>query len=223
MVQGPGREPGAFAYLRFRCESASGHTGPRGYPTRVRSLAVASLSFFIAACTTPTRDLLERPFDAGSETSSDASSPLADTGPDADPTLGGPCVDDGQCDDHIACTYDACDQMLHRCRYRADDTQCSDGVYCDGVERCGLQHGCEPGPVVTCEDGDPCTIDRCVEATKSCTNVPRDLDGDGDPDGRCFPKHDCNDLDPTVASTHSEVCANGKDDNCNGLVDEKDR
>jgi hypothetical protein len=145
----------------------------------------------------------------------------AEAGADgSDPTIGGPCIDDAQCDDKIDCTFDACDPTLKRCRNTPDDSRCDDGIYCNGRERCVPAHGCEPGPVVTCEDGDPCTIDRCVEATKSCTHTPRDLDEDGDPDDHCVPKHDCNDLDPGVSSTHPEVCANGKDDNCNGLIDE---
>jgi hypothetical protein len=74
---------------------------------------------------------------------------------------------------------------------------------------------------VTCEDGIACTIDTCVEATKSCLHSPRDVDQDGDPDAHCVPGHDCDDLDPTVSSMHAEVCANGKDDNCNGLIDEQ--
>jgi hypothetical protein len=46
------------------------------------------------------------------------------------------------------------------------------------------------------------------------------VDGDGDPDEHCAGGGDCNDLDPNVASTHPEVCANGVDDNCNGQIDE---
>jgi hypothetical protein len=139
---------------------------------------------------------------------------------EADPTLGGPCVDDAQCDDGIKCTYDSCDMMLQRCRHIPDDAQCDDGVFCNGKEVCVVGHGCESGPPVTCEDGDACTIDSCVESSKTCRHAPRDLDQDGDPDRHCTGGHDCDDLDPTVSSLHAEVCANHKDDNCNGLVDE---
>lgn len=179
---------------------------------------LAVLAFVAAACGSKSRDYLVRPFDAGIEGGADGGA--VDAGADADPTLGGPCVDDGQCDDKVACTFDSCDLSVSRCRNVPDDTRCDDGVFCNGRERCVRAHGCEPGPVVTCEDGDSCTIDRCVEATKSCVNTPRDLDGDGDPDDHCVAHHDCDDRDPTVASTHSEVCANGKDDNCDGRIDE---
>jgi hypothetical protein len=88
------------------------------------------------------------------------------------------------------------------------------------MELCVPGHGCEPGAVVSCDNGNDCQIATCVEATKSCTYTERDVDGDGDPDAHCVPGHDCDDLNPDVSSLHAEVCANGIDDNCNGLIDE---
>jgi Putative metal-binding motif len=174
-------------------------------------------------CGSNPRDLLVVRFDAGAADAvpdvNDASA--GDEAAQADPTLGGPCVDDPQCDDNIPCTYDSCDPSLKRCRNVPDDMQCDDGIYCNGRELCVIGRGCMPGAVVTCEDGQSCTIDTCVEATKSCSHSLRDIDQDGDPDAHCAPGHDCNDLDPTVSSQHAEVCANGKDDNCNGLIDEQ--
>jgi hypothetical protein len=143
----------------------------------------------------------------------------ADAAP-VDPTLGGPCLDDGQCDDGFDCTFDACDQALGRCRFTPDDSKCQNGVYCDGVERCDNKLGCSPGVPVGCDDKTPCTIDRCDEPTQSCQHAPRDADGDGDPDVHCPGGHDCDDTDPTVSSLLPEVCANGKDDNCDGQIDE---
>jgi hypothetical protein len=143
----------------------------------------------------------------------------ADAGPDADTTLGGPCTEDKQCDDGIACTLDRCDAKLGRCRFSPDDASCQDGLYCNGVERCDPKAGCQLGEPVGCSDSDPCTIDACVEATRSCSHGKRDVDQDGDPDDHCG-GGDCNDQDPTVSSLVPEVCANGKDDNCNGKVDE---
>jgi hypothetical protein len=129
-------------------------------------------------------------------------------------------VDDAQCNDMIACTYDSCDKSVGRCTNVPDDAQCDDHVYCDGKEKCVPGQGCEPGPVVSCDNGNSCQIATCVEATKSCAYVPRDVDQDGDPDAHCVPKHDCDDLNPNVSSRHAEVCNNGIDDNCNGLIDE---
>ena len=166
-------------------------------------------------------------FDAGSDAPTDVGVSVdGDTGstlsPEASPYLGGPCVDDAQCNDSLACTYDSCDQTLGRCLNVPDRfTLCQDGMYCDGMELCVPGHGCEPGAVVSCDNGNECQIATCVETTKSCSYQERDVDRDGDPDAHCLGGHDCNDLDPDVSSLHAEVCANGIDDNCNGLVDEQ--
>ena len=144
-----------------------------------------------------------------------------DAGADADPDLGGPCLDDGQCDDGVPCTFDKCDLDLGRCRFTPDDSQCQNGVYCDGVEVCDHKLGCQAGVPVGCGDKDPCSIDSCDEASQTCKHVLRDADGDGDPDIHCTGGHDCDDSDPTVSSHAMEICGNGKDDNCDGQVDEE--
>jgi hypothetical protein len=192
----------------------------------VRWLAPASAFLFLAivvvACGANPRAELVVHFDGGSDAAGDVAID-GDAGslpPDASPYLGGPCVDDAQCNDNLACTYDSCDKTLGRCLNVPDDTQCQDGIYCDGLEQCVPGHGCEPGAVVSCDNGNECQIATCVEASKSCSYVERDVDGDGDPDAHCMPGRDCDDLNPDVSSLHAEVCANGVDDNCNGLVDE---
>lgn len=138
----------------------------------------------------------------------------------ADPAIGGPCVDDGQCNDNIDCTLDACDKDLDRCRFTPDDSTCQNTLYCDGIERCSTKIGCVPGVPIGCSDLTPCTVDACDEATKSCVQSPRDADGDGDPDGHCPDGDDCDDQDPSISSLTPEICSNGQDDNCNGAKDE---
>ncbi len=142
-----------------------------------------------------------------------------DAGNEVDPTLGGPCEDDGQCDDRVACTVDRCDLELLRCRFLPDDATCDDGIYCDGAERCDLRGGCVEGDVVACSDDISCTIDVCIEATRGCQRAPRDADGDGDPTRNCGGL-DCDDTRPQVSSQVSEICGNGRDDNCDGIADE---
>jgi hypothetical protein len=171
-----------------------------------------------AGCGADAKDYFVIQYDAGSDADDGARS---DAQAELDPTLGGPCTEDVQCDDLIPCTFDRCDQSLSRCRNTPDDTQCADAEFCNGQEKCVLRKGCAPGPVVTCGDGNLCTIDRCVEATKSCERAPRDADGDGDPDDHCELNRDCDDTDPTVSSQRAEICGNFKDDNCNGAVDEQ--
>ena len=192
---------------------SAGIVGRRAAAALTVALAVAAG----ASCGSPTRDLLVQPFDAGV----DATPPVSDGSAEVDPTIGGPCSEDSQCDDGVPCTFDRCDPAIGRCRNTPDDTQCDDGVFCNGREKCVLRRGCAPGPVVTCQDDNPCTIDRCVEATKSCERVLRDVDGDGDPDDHCATKRDCDDTDPLVGSNRAEVCGNFKDDNCDGQIDEQ--
>lgn len=144
-----------------------------------------------------------------------------DGGGEPDPTVGGPCQDDGQCDDGVGCTLDSCDATLGRCRFSPDDARCDDDTYCDGVERCDVRMGCRPGEPVACSDDDTCTIDACVEATRSCRNEPRDADGDGDPTRSCG-GNDCDDTNGLVNGAAMEVCGNGRDDDCDGELDEAD-
>lgn len=142
-----------------------------------------------------------------------------DGGGGVDPTLGGPCEVDAQCDDGLGCTLDTCDPSLSRCRFVPDDLACQNGLYCDGAEVCDPKLGCVAGTPITCSDQSPCTIDACVEATGSCSHVPRDLDGDGDPDVHCG-GGDCDDTNPKVSSLGAEVCQNLLDDDCDGSFDE---
>ncbi len=182
----------------------------------ILAVALCVLAACPAACgADPTPERFVRPADAGVE-----ADVTDERTPDVDPTLGGPCTEDGQCDDAIVCTFDRCDQTLSRCRNVPDDTQCADDSYCNGRETCVLRRGCAPGSVVTCQDDDPCTMDRCDEPKKACEHAPRDMDGDGDPDDHCAAKRDCNDADPNIHSQHSEICGNFEDDDCDGDVDE---
>ena len=56
--------------------------------------------------------------------------------------------------------------------------------------------------------------------------VCADLDGDGYgwPGSYCclHPEPDCNDADPAIHPYATEVCNNGKDDDCDGLIDYND-
>ena len=141
--------------------------------------------------------------------------------PQLDPDWGAPCLDDEQCDDGVDCTNDACDDEVGRCRHEPDDALCADDVYCDGEEVCEPNTGCVEGEPVACSDNDTCTIDRCVEETRSCETLARDMDGDGDTVWNCRGGGDCDDQNPRVSSEHAEVCANGVDDDCDELVDER--
>lgn len=136
-----------------------------------------------------------------------------------DPELGGPCIEDAQCNDDLDCTSDSCDPELDRCRFKRNHDACENGVFCDGTEVCDNTLGCIPGPPADCTDGDICTIDACVEENQNCVHEPRDADDDDDPDNHCG-GGDCNDFDPAVSSLAGEICENGIDDDCDGDTDE---
>lgn len=196
-----------------RLQVASGHALP------------ASILVLLAACgpsTAPSPFLIDAGPDATDADGGGLDGGSSGDGGPIDDTLGGPCNDDTQCDDAIACTIDTCDESLSRCRHSPDDATCQNGVYCDGVERCDAKLGCRLGVPVACSDGDVCTIDSCLEVTGACQHVLRDADGDGSPDGHCIANGDCNDNDPRIGPQVTEVCQNKLDDDCDKMVDEAD-
>src|SRR6185503_20015762 len=138
----------------------------------------------LAACSgssPPSPFVADAGTDQASEDAGDAlseSSPFTDAKEEEDPTLGGPCLDDGQCDDGIECTTDHCDLELSRCRFTPDPSSCQDSVFCDGEEICDPKLGCRDGDPVTCSDDVSCTIDTCIETTHECKHTARDADGD---------------------------------------------
>ena len=74
----------------------------------------------------------------------------------------------------------------------ATNADCDDGLFCDGVEVC-TDDVCAPGTPV-CDDGLPCTVDSCNEATDSCDSVPNDAfcdDGNACTDDVCDPIAGC--------------------------------
>lgn len=99
----------------------------------------------------------------------------------------GACGSDADCDDDVACTRDTCaadltcsntalDEMCdtaagERCSATAGcfvpmpcttDTDCQDGNFCNGRERCTAEFGCAPAEApVMCNDSDDCTLEMC--------------------------------------------------------------
>ncbi len=122
------------------------------------------------------------------------------------------------CDDGVACTIDLC-LPGRGCLNRVDDTRCNDGLFCNGVERCDARRGCFSEMPVLCDDGDPCTSDRCDEGRRTCITAPTDGDGDGFGPVTCAGGRDCNDADRTVNPGAPELCNDGRDNNCDGRSD----
>lgn len=101
----------------------------------------------------------------------------------------------------------------------ADDESCSDGLFCNGAERCVDGH-CVEGEQPSCDDGDPCTADICSEEEGQCTHPPSipDADGDGFVPIICG-GDDCDDDNADIHPGAPERC-NGLDDDCDDVIDE---
>lgn len=78
-----------------------------------------------------------------------------------------PPVDDG-----VACTLDVCDEERDQVVHLPDDAACDNGAFCDGLEVCHLQLGCQAIDVPVVDDGVACTKDSCDEAEDRVAHVP---------------------------------------------------
>jgi hypothetical protein len=132
-----------------------------------------------------------------------------------------PCDTPADCDDGIDCTRDECLPQGY-CRVTTDYTRCDDGKFCNGIEICDATQGCIPGVVPSCDDLDPCTIDRCDDDARECVYAPRDFDHDGETDVHCPGGTDCDDFDIGRGSHLMEICGDLLDNDCDDLVDEDD-
>lgn len=60
------------------------------------------------------------------------------------------------------------------------DSQCDDGLFCNGIERCNAAGQCVPGTAPNIDDGVSCTMDSCDEVNDT---VVHNLDHDSCNDG----------------------------------------
>jgi hypothetical protein len=117
--------------------------------------------------------------------------------------------------------------VVRRCRPGSRD--CDDGFLCNGMETCGRDRRCIPGTPLDCDDGDPCTIDRCEEGSGCIGEPPSPFESCGNGiDDDCDRQIDCADLDcrgssgcPTcVPRSPTEVdCFDRIDDDCDARTD----
>ncbi|MCZ7681702.1 MAG: putative metal-binding motif-containing protein [Sandaracinaceae bacterium] len=76
------------------------------------------------------------------------------------------------CEDGVDQDCDGVDPLCASCP-GGTDTECDDGLPCNGVETCyrGL---CAPGTPLVCDDEIRCTVDTCVNSAGGCVYTPDD-------------------------------------------------
>ena len=97
---------------------------------------------------------------------------------------------DNACDDKNACTDDTCDASKG-CGHQAIVAMCADGNACTTADVCNGGK-CDGGPPPKCDDGNPCTDDKC-HSDLGCVALPNAATCD---DG--------------AACTGADACAKGK-------------
>ena len=84
-------------------------------------------------------------------------------------------TDEDTCDDQNACTTDSCDVQAGKCVFSTvqDGLACdADGSVCTDKDSCAAGV-CKAGPLLNCDDKNPCTKDACDPA-KGCAQTPAD-------------------------------------------------
>lgn len=101
------------------------------------------------------------------------------------------------CNDGSVCTLD--DICMESACGHQSDLPCDNGKFCDGAEGCDAVTGCYGGTAPTCDDGNACTLDRCLDFYDRCFNDWIETAVEG----------------PRGAA----VCSDGKDNDCDGKSD----
>jgi len=78
-------------------------------------------------------------------------------------------------DDGVSCTDDSCDEINDVIDNTANDTNCDNGLFCDGSETCDPITDCQLGTPPVCDDGDVCTGDESCNETLGCFSIPPPL------------------------------------------------
>jgi hypothetical protein len=126
------------------------------------------------------------------------------------------CAGPADCDDGVACTVDTCGPTGN-CLHAPNAALCSTGALCHPVTGCVAGTIC--GSPADCVDSDPCTRNEvCSTATATCSFTLLDNDGDGEIPVVCGGT-DCNDALGSVGAGADELCGNGRDDDCDGVID----
>lgn len=84
------------------------------------------------------------------------------------------------CDDGFACTTDSCSGGT--CSHTPNNSACDNGLFCDGVETCSANTGCQDGSDPPLLDAFDCTDDTCNEDDDRIDHIPNNAAcDDGEP------------------------------------------
>ena len=131
----------------------------------------------------------------------------------------GPCSTDADCADP---DFPFCYSIFSLCVECLVDSQCDDGLFCNGIEECRIDGLCQAGTAIDCDDSDACTDDSCDDVT-GCVNEDTDCDdSDECTDDSCDPAtgcvHDDGACDDGLFCNGAETCDAGEcvagDDPC---------
>lgn len=75
------------------------------------------------------------------------------------------------CDDNNGCTSDTCDPAKGCVHSAMTGVACEDGDVCTSNDKCGASGICVSGPVMKCDDLNPCTTDSCDTTKGGCQNI----------------------------------------------------
>lgn len=119
----------------------------------------------------------------------------------------------GICGLNFSCPTDTCTCFFFTLSGLYNTGEVSFGVSTDSQSVSGLIAGpdCSTPIFVTCDDGDPCTVNDAYDINCNCAGVF--VDGDGD--GLCLAL-DCDDTNPNITDTIPNCCMFNQFPDCDG-------
>lgn len=162
-------------------------------------------------------------FESGGCSANTTCTGISSTCPASTAPAGTPCTVDGN-----LCYLDTC--AANGTCLRGSALNYDDALYCNGLETCDpLTGGIVFGTPPLCDDGNSCTSNTCSNLLAACvyTPLPGTFGPCGGGLGACTPgNYSCNGTGPSPVVTcvgevlpTPEVCGDGIDNNCNGIVD----